>query len=281
MQPDLRFRETTSAPKRPRPAAAQQPSSASLPDAPVRVIAGHAGSGKSEFAVSLALSEASAGRLVALADLDVVNPYFRSREQADVLEASGIRVISSSLGHGAALEFPAISPAVRAPLADLGCEVILDLGGDATGARLLAQFVGDVRRRTHELLVVINAYRPETATLDGVLSHVAAIEAVTGLKASGLISNTHWLRETTVDDLRAGISLCCAVSAASGIGVAFVCGILSALTELKESDLAACRVLSRPGTPVEAGWATASGRSAAEPRPRLLPIGMHLRNDWM
>ena len=83
----------------------------------VRVVTGHYGSGKTEVSVSLAMRLAAQGVPVALADLDVVNPYFRSREQADLMTAAGIRVISSSLGHTITLDLPAVSPEVHIPLA--------------------------------------------------------------------------------------------------------------------------------------------------------------------
>lgn len=219
----------------------------------VRIVTGHYGSGKSEFSVSLALRLDAAGRRVALADLDIVNPYFRSREAAELLEARGVRVISSTLGHVSTLELPAISPEVRAPLADPGTDVIVDLGGDAVGARVLAQFRADVVRRPYELLVVVNAYRPETATCAGVLDHLRRIEATTGLRASGLVSNTHLLRDTTTHDVLAGLALCREASAASGVPVRYVAGLPDALAGLGDE---------------------ASGVEA-------VPIGMYLRDEWM
>jgi len=226
---------------------------------PVLVVTGHYGSGKSEFAVNLALAEAAAGRRVALADLDIVNPYFRSRERADLLEGVGVRVISSSLGHVTTLELPAISPEIRGPLTDAGVEVILDLGGDAVGAKILAQFAADVRRREHRLLLVVNANRPETATADAVLGYLAQIESVTGLRASGLVSNTHLLRETTTADVRAGLALCAEVTRAGGVPLAYVSAIPDALAGL---------------TPTERADLDAAGV-------RLLPIGLYLRDEWM
>lgn len=243
-------------PRSPR-AAATASGSASAPvrtDEPVWVVTGHYGSGKTEFAVNLALREAARGHRVALADLDIVNPYFRSRERAGLLEAAGVRVISSSLGHDASIELPAISPAVRAPLADAGCEVVLDLGGDAVGAKVLAQFRADVLRREHRMLIVVNANRPETATRDGVLRQLEQIEYATRMTASGLVSSTHLLRETTVADVRAGLELCRAVTAATGVPLQFVAAIPDALAGLE---------------PGEAGDA------------ELLDIGMYLREEWM
>lgn len=227
---------------------------------PVRVVTGHYGSGKTEFAVSLALAEAHAGRRVALADLDIVNPYFRSRERADVLEAAGVWVISSTLGHTSTLEIPALDPQVRAPIADPTWDVILDLGGDSVGAKVVTQFRADVRRRGYELLLVVNAYRPETADAAGVLHYLTQIETVTGLKTTGLVSNTHLLRETTTADVRVGLELCREVSRMTGIPVTYVAAIPDALAGLDPDEL------------------TSTG-SAGGISP--LPIGMYLRDEWM
>ncbi len=240
-------------PTDPRP-----PGAGTAAPTPALVIAGHYGSGKSEFAVSLALRDAARGRRVALVDLDVVNPYFRSREQAAALEGAGVRVISSSLGHTAAIEIPAISAEARAPLADPSCDVILDLGGDAAGARVVVQFRDAVRRRGYRLLVVVNAHRPETRDAEGVRRHVARIEAATGLAASGLVSNTHLLRETTTADVLAGLALCRQVAAGAGLPITHVAAIPEALAGLPAD------ALLHGGRPIEA-----------------VPIGLHLRAEWM
>lgn len=243
---------------RPPARPAPRPAPAASGPTPARVIAGHYGSGKTEFAVNLALLEAARGRRVALVDLDVVNPYFRSRERADLLEAAGVWVISSSLGHTAAIEAPAISPQARAPIGDPAWDAIVDLGGDAPGARVLAQFRADLVRRGYELLVVVNAHRPETADAAGVRRHLTQIEAATGLAASGLVSNTHLLRETTTADVLAGLALCRQVAASAGLPITHVAAIPEALAGLPAD------ALLHGGRPIEA-----------------VPIGLHLRAEWM
>lgn len=229
---------------------------ASTRQAAVRVVTGHYGSGKTEVSVSLAMRLAAQGIPVALADLDVVNPYFRSREQADLMTAAGIEVISSTLGHTVTLDLPAVSPKVHVPLADPTCEVILDAGGNEVGVKVLAEFAADLRRREAEVLLVVNAYRPETVDVPGVLRHLRAIEATSGFAVTGLISNTHVCRETTADDVAAGYRLTHDVSAATGIPISFVCGVPAALDGLQD----------RLGEPVLG---------------ELLPIGLYLRDAWM
>ncbi len=222
----------------------------------VRVITGHYGSGKTEVSVSLAMRLAAAGRTVALGDLDIVNPYFRSREQAALMTSAGIRVISSMLGHDAAIDLPAVSPEIRSPLADPACDVILDIGGNEIGAKVLVEYLPDLRPRHPETLLVVNAYRPDTRDVAGVVRHLRAIEDVSSLTVGGLISNTHVCRETTVDDVVAGYRLTHAVSDATGIPIRYVAAIPAALDGLTQ-------------------------RLGATPDGELLPIGLYLRATWM
>jgi hypothetical protein len=225
-------------------------------DGVVRVMTGHYGSGKTEVSVSLAMRLAAQGRTVVLGDLDVVNPYFRSRERAELMTAAGIRVISSSLGHNITLDLPAVSAEIRDPLGDPACDVIIDAGGDEAGARVLVGFVPDLLRRGAETLCVVNAYRPQTRDVDGVLYHLRSIEATSSLTVGGLVSNTHVCRETTVEDVVVGYRLTRAVSDATGIPIRYVCAVPSALAGLED----------RLGGPVDG---------------ELLPIGLYLRDAWM
>ncbi len=222
----------------------------------VRVFTGHYGSGKTEVSVSLAMRLAAQGLTVALGDLDIVNPYFRSREQAEVMTAAGIQVISSSLGHNVTLDLPAVSAELHVPLADPGCDVVVDVGGNEVGVKVLAEFAADLRRRAAQLLLVVNAYRPETVDVAGVLRHLRAIEATSSFTVGGLVSNTHVCRDTTVDDVAHGYRLTHEVSRQTGIPIRYVCGIPSALDGLAE----------RLGAPVDG---------------ELLPIGLYLRDSWM
>ena len=57
-----------------------------LKDKRIRIIIGHYGSGKSEFSINYAVKLAEMGRKVTLADIDIVNMYFRSREKTREME---------------------------------------------------------------------------------------------------------------------------------------------------------------------------------------------------
>lgn len=101
----------------------------------LQIITGHYGTGKTEYAVNLALSLADGKRKLALADLDIVNPYFRAYEQTERLREAGIRVIVSSCG--GAVDMPAIDPAVLSLFQDRSWSGVIDIGGDPIGARVL------------------------------------------------------------------------------------------------------------------------------------------------
>ncbi len=191
----------------------------------VTVIAGHYGSGKTEFAVNLALRlkeqidlEKRCER-VALLDMDIANPYFRSRERQKTLEAVGVEVIYNTFGFDITEDLPAITAAVRGPLENRAYHVVVDVGGNDSGARILKQFgkylVGD----DVELLCVLNGNRMETDTVSGMMEHLESIQVETGLKFHGIINNTHMLTETTAEDVVKGNVLCEEVSEKLGIPV--------------------------------------------------------------
>ena len=105
------------------------------PDRRIMLVTGHYGSGKTEFSVSLAMLLANRGfspyKRLALVDLDIINPYFRSRERRAVLEAAGVPVYGSAYGHEVTAEIPEVSARIRAPLEDKDCRTIVDLAPPA------------------------------------------------------------------------------------------------------------------------------------------------------
>lgn len=190
------------------------------PDRRVMVVTGHYGSGKTEFSVSLAMLLAERGfgpyERLALCDLDIINPYFRSRERRAQLEAAGIPVYGSAYGHEVTAEIPELAANIRAPLEDRGCRTIVDLGGNDSGAMVLNQFSRNFQPEDSLMLCVVNANRPETRDFDGVMRHLDAIEQATGRRVEGLINNTHLLRETDADCVEKGHLLCMKVCEATG-----------------------------------------------------------------
>ncbi|MDD6919624.1 MAG: P-loop NTPase [Eubacteriales bacterium] len=174
----------------------------------IRIIAGHYGSGKSELSVNLAMALKDEYDKVALVDLDIANPYFRSRERQKTMEEKGIKVYHNAFGFDITQDLPAISAAIKAPLENKDYKVIIDLGGDDSGARVLNQFTEYLHGDDSEMIFVININRVDTSTVEGCLYHINAIQAETGLKVKGIINNSNMLSETTAEDIKKGYALC-------------------------------------------------------------------------
>lgn len=184
----------------------------------VSIITGHYGTGKTELSVNLALALAAEGKRVMLADLDIVNPYFRSRERRPQLKAAGIQVISSSQACSDA-DVPALPAELLAILENRDIRGILDIGGDPVGARVLARFQPKIVQEDYQLIFVLNANRPEVREAEHAIAYLRSIEAVTGLTCSGIVNNTHLCGETTPAEIRKGAALAEAVSRQTGIPI--------------------------------------------------------------
>ena len=155
----------------------------------VLIISGAYGVGKSEFACQWALRNAPC----VLADIDVINPYFRPRELTSWFEEKGIKIIGSSIKHHTNQDFPALSgdlgPALHGHL-----PLIIDCAGSAHGLRPLAGFKEDLK--TTKLYLVVNKYRSD-AWGDAVLETMDTFSRFLGIPLAGIINNSHLLDETT------------------------------------------------------------------------------------
>jgi hypothetical protein len=190
----------------------------------ITVVVGHYGSGKTEFSVNYALGLAKKGMKVALIDLDIANPYFRSRERQGLLEENGISVFSNMYGTDITSDLPALDSRIRAPLEDKSYTIVVDAGGDESGARILTQYKKYLTDKNDvEILCVINGNRQETDTAQGALEHLYRIEMETGLPVDGLVNNTHMLKETIMQDIFKGHELCKQVAEATGIPLKYDC----------------------------------------------------------
>lgn len=199
------------------------------------LVTGHYGTGKTEFSVNLALALAEAGERTALADLDIVNPYFRSRERRELLEAASVRLIATSQALADA-DVPALPAELHALLEDRTVRGVLDIGGDPSGARVLARYRPRIVKEDYRLLYVVNAARPEVRTAERSAEVLRAIETVTGLACTGLVNNTHLCGETTAEDIREGAALAEEVSRLTGIPVACHAAEARFLEALKDLD---------------------------------------------
>ncbi|MBN2724601.1 MAG: cobalamin biosynthesis protein CbiA [Deltaproteobacteria bacterium] len=184
------------------------------------IIIGNYGSGKSEVAVNLALHIKRQGENdISIADLDVVNPYFRSREAIAPLESEGINVVVPRGGHFYA-DLPIILPEIKGLFENQVGTAIFDVGGDDVGCRILSSMENSVK--DHELLMVVNHLRPFTSTLEGAVSMMEKLETSSKLKITGFIGNSHLMEDTSLDIVLEGINFLRKLNDFTGIEIRFV-----------------------------------------------------------
>ncbi|CEG29765.1 hypothetical protein [Bacillus sp. B-jedd] len=186
----------------------------------VTVLAGHFGSGKTELALNLALTEAARGRKVAIADLDVINPYFRSRDIAGFLHEKGIELIGPPPRLSAS-DLPIVSGEIYRVIHDPSYTVIIDAGGEKDGATVLGQYYHEWKHMQVNMLFVLNANRPYVSTEEGAAEAVQGIERAARLPAGGIVNNTNLGAATRPEDVLKGEKLALAISEKLGIAFAF------------------------------------------------------------
>lgn len=148
---------------------------------------------------------------MAINDLDIINPYFRSRDIANLFRQNDIELIAPK-EHLAAADLPIVSGEIYRVLHDERYRLIVDAGGDKDGATALGQYFHEWKELNPELLFVLNANRPYVSTLEGAMHTVRQIETASRLKVTGIINNSNIGRETTMDDLYKGLDLSTRVS---------------------------------------------------------------------
>ncbi len=216
------------------------------------IIIGHYGSGKSEFSVNYAVKMKEQFENVSIADLDIVNPYFRSREKRDFFEKMGIKLFDSSI-RNTAIDLPALPAQMMGVILNPNEKSIMDVGGDPVGARVLARYAEQIKNVEYEMFFVINGNRPETSTVEGALKYLRMIEATSKLKITGLINNTHMLKDTTVDDVEFGHELTKKVSWETDIPIRYEAVMKETAKNIKNQEILE----------------------------KLFPINLYMREEWM
>jgi len=193
-------------------------------DRRIQVFVGAYGSGKSEVAINYAFQAKIRRGLssVAIADLDLVNPYFRSRELRDAFEAQGIRVLGPA-GELAHADLPVIVPEIRGWLDHEDVLLVLDVGGDDAGARALSQFATAIDPADAEVYLVVNNRRPWTGTPAGVADVIRRIEANARMRITALVSNPNLGDETTREVVVEGHAAIREAAVHVGLPIAFLC----------------------------------------------------------
>jgi hypothetical protein len=167
----------------------------------ITIIAGHYGSGKSEVSANLALTN----KIDYFVDLDIINPYFRTRALDELFTEHGIKLVESTVKGMLNSDMPYVSGEGVVPFVNKNVTAIYDLGGTENGAKVLIQFLDRATDFENiDFLCCINTFRPETSDSKRILDTIVLLEAQTQLKITGLINNTNLIDDTTEEDLIEG-----------------------------------------------------------------------------
>lgn len=165
------------------------------------LLCGHYGSGKTNVAVNMAYMLKKQHKKTVIADLDIVNPYFRTKDSSGEFSDLGIRLICSDYANSN-VDIPALPQDIYALTEDREMKAIVDVGGDDRGALALGRLTPAIlAENNYEMLMVLNFYRPLTPDVESVIEVMAEIESACGIKFTGLINNSNLGVETTPDDI--------------------------------------------------------------------------------
>ena len=167
----------------------------------INIFCGHYGSGKTNIAVNFALRLRKTHDRVSIIDLDIVNPYFRTKDSQQELGAAGVELISSDYA-GSNLDIPALPAAMMRPLAEQDTQVVMDIGGDDQGAVALGRFADQLNDAgDFDMFFVLNLYRPLTQSAEDAMEVMRDIEQACGLRFTGVVHNSNLGAATTLRDV--------------------------------------------------------------------------------
>lgn len=167
----------------------------------ITVFAGHYGSGKTNLAVNYAFKLNDMGYSVSIADLDIVNPYFRTKDSAKELEEVGIELVSLPFANSN-VDLPALPSQMYGLVQREDRQIVIDLGGDERGALALGRYTPYIlKENNYDMFFVVNFYRPLTTSVEQALEAMYEIESACGLKFTGIINNSNLGAQTTAQDV--------------------------------------------------------------------------------
>lgn len=183
----------------------------------VTLFAGHYGSGKTNIAVNYAFSLKNDGKSVVIADLDIVNPYFRTKDSERELGEAGIKLISSEFA-SSNVDLPALPQEIYSVVDNRTDYAVMDIGGDDRGAYALGRYADSiVKENNYEMLMVINMYRPLTRDVQSTLEVMGEIEQACGMRFTAVVNNSNIGEETTVQDVLDSLGYANDVATATGL----------------------------------------------------------------
>ena len=205
------------------------------------IIVGNFGSGKTEVSINLAVNQKRAGVDVKIADLDLVNPYFRTREARKILSKLGIEVVVPEEKYLQA-DLPILSPAISGLIRQPSDLTLIDAGGNDVGATVLEALADSFRNKRVHMLQVVNPFRPFTDTIESCLKMRSEIERASKMTINGIIGNANLIDETSVDDIYNGYDFVKALSVESRLPLAFITASVELLSEI-DMERFSCPVL--------------------------------------
>ncbi len=196
------------------------------------LFSGHYGSGKTNIAVNLAVEEKKKREKVAIADLDIVNPYFRSKDSMALFEENGIDFICSPYANSN-VDIPALPQEMYAIVDKKDVFTVVDVGGDDRGALALGRLTPAIlEENNYESLMVINGYRPLTRTPEDTVEVMREIEMASGIPFTGLVNNSNLGGETTAQTVLDSLAYAGEVSKLSNLPIVFTSVREDLLSEL-------------------------------------------------
>jgi len=201
------------------------------------LFAGHYGSGKTNIAVNYALHLAKEGKKVCIADLDIVNPYFRTKDSERELVEAGVRLVSPQYANSN-VDLPALPAESYSLVQDKSVYGIMDIGGDDRGAYALGRFVGAIKAENdYRMVFVVNCYRPLTTTVEDAIEIMREIEAACGLEFTDIVNNSNLGEETTRETVLESVDFVTRLSEQTGLPVWMHTVECSVACELSELDV--------------------------------------------
>ena len=185
----------------------------------ITLLCGHYGSGKTNVAVNMAYDQKAKYERVAIADLDIVNPYFRTKDSAKDFDALGIELIASEYA-GSNVDIPALPQQIYSICDQKDKQVIIDVGGDDRGAYALGRISPAIlEENNYEMLFVINCFRPLTRDAESTIEVMREIEYAAKIKFTAIVNNSNLGEETTKDDVLSSISYAEEISQKTGLPI--------------------------------------------------------------
>ncbi|MBE7053615.1 MAG: ATP-binding protein [Ruminococcaceae bacterium] len=197
------------------------------------IVTGHYGSGKTEFALNLAMNLKKENKKVSICDLDIVNPYFRTNDARKLLEENGIKVISSQFAN-TNVDIPVLPGEVLSVFADKETYKIFDVGGDDDGAIALGTYFHYISKEPYNMYFVVNTLRPMTSTKEEIYEMARNIEAASRLKITDIVNNTNLQGLTKAEDIVKSIKIVDEAAKMLGVNVKYISGKKEILDNLPQ-----------------------------------------------